>query len=279
MISHKRIEAIKVTSFNGENGDFHPQRESFPDRSVMLADFARVQSLILPQLAHRPGLLDITTGKNRHLLGRMFNSQCVIRTFSKTDAIMTELDYACGTMVRDSAVMLLRAGEYLLVEAHLPWRGVAWLESDGSFQSTVIEILKYLEKTYQYTGEHISMVVVPGVRSCCFGLDPEHQQFGPNNQKILNFVEQWNDSSRAAVYRNEEAKGFDIPAIARGQALSCGLKEENILVPEFCSCCGAIEENGDLVHPFYSHTRWGQVGDEKYGTYGNASNPVIGWLG
>lgn len=276
-LCHKGLEALVVTSFSEEDGNVRPEHPEFASRSLkfLKANKESAQKLIYPALSHGPGLLDFLSGNDQHHFGRMnFTMVEVWRTFKAADAVVFGKGSAAATMTRDSTVVLFRAGD-VVVEAHMPWRGVASVKKDGTGTSTVFLIMDYLLEIYQVDPSEVSMIILPGVRGCCMGFDVNHPSYGENNLRIVNFVQEWN-TSFPAVYRSDKDTSFDIPTIVASQAMDRGVPELNILLPEYCTCCGAVEQDGKMVHPFYSHTRARAMGAE-YGAPANASNVAGGW--
>jgi len=95
---------------------------------------------------------------------------------------------------------------------HVGWKGI--------LSNIAGQAIKLIKKQWQADPEDVKITFGPAIRSCCYEVGGEFQEFFPED----------------LIARNSR-NYLDLPQITSDQLLACGVEKTNIYDCDICTCC------------------------------------------
>ncbi len=170
----------------------------------------------------------------------------------EADAVITARSgVALGIMVADCVPALLYDNKTGVIGAvHAGWRGTA--------KGILINTIEKMRSVFGSRPHDIRLAIGPAIRGCCYEVDLDVLKQIKTSASSCN---KDNKTVNVLYYGGKGPKAYvDLPEANRQQALSCGVRTENIWLALMCTSC--------LPEKFNSYRREFRLGAKAAGRQG-----------
>ncbi len=148
------------------------------------------------------------------------------------------------TIADCNAIIMYDTKNNVIANIHSGWK--------GTIQKIYLKTLEKMKKEFKTSPEDIICVFSPSIQKCCWKTKDKKLAWG--------FEKYWpNIDIKEYVYEDSEGwNHVDFPYVITKDLLDVGIKEENIINENICTCCN--------VDVFFSYRKKTELNEPAYGT-------------